>query len=448
MINETVILLLPRCEDCSEHRLSKYVSDYSELITRLYLNFYKPLQKVFSKVIPYDYTKRMTEIGVKGINEEIIALVRKEHPKYVLWLSAAYEFQESTFASIRKESSIVVGWFGDDEYRFDDYSKWWIPYLDYCLTLDIEAVPKYKALGARVIQTFSFEGIPISRDWSNIEERYDVSFVGSKAKPLREQYINELKNRNIPVHLFGSGWEGYVPFEEMMDIFGTSKINLNFSRATSNRMGIKGRIPLVCLAGGFLLTEYVPGIENYFEIDREIVCFKTAEEMIDKVTYYLNHDEERRAIAQAGWKRATSEYTPFHMLSKVFGEIEADIAAKDKKSHPHPQELKMPRWIRKIPSRYYFQWGRAFLETNYKGLWKDALALSLVYNPFNIGARYYSIISLFPPFMRPPLFKLYKPYRAAEELYMSSRIKLLCWADSVPYLRNMKRSVARRFYYT
>jgi len=46
--------------------------------------------------------------------------------------------------------------------------------------------------------------------------------------------------------------------------------------------------------------------------------------MIDKITYYLDHDEERQAIAQAGWKRATGEYTSFHIMSRVFCEIEED----------------------------------------------------------------------------------------------------------------------------
>ncbi len=302
MINETIALLLPRFENCSEHRFSKYVSDYSELIERLYHYRYEPLQKIFAKVIPYDYTKRMFEIGVKGSNQEIVELVRKERPKYVLWLSAAYEFLPSTFESIREEGSIVVGWFVDDEYRFDNYSKWWIPHLDYCITFDPEAVPKYEMLGARVVKVTFCEGIPVDYDWSNIEEKYDVSFVGSlQSKPSREQYINELKNRNISVHLFGEGGGWYVSFGEMVDIFGASKINLNFAGVTgSNRLAIKGRITEVCLAGGFLLMEYVSGIENYFEIDREIVCFHNTEELIDKVIYYLNHDEERRAIAQAG----------------------------------------------------------------------------------------------------------------------------------------------------
>ena len=394
MINDTIILL-SRLEDCSGHRLSKHFSDRLAHYFPHRVNFYEPLLKIFSKVIPYDFTKRTTEIGVRGVNEEIIELVRKEHPKYVLWIPARYEFQESTFDAIRKEGSKLVAFFGDDEFKFDDYSKWWAPHLDYCITLDIEAVPKYRALGARVIQTLHGSGIPVNVNWSNMREKYDVSFVGSIAKPGREQYINELRKRKIPVHLIIKEWGELIPYQEMIDTFGDSRINLNFSRTShGDRMGLKGRITEICLAGGFLLTEYAPGIENYFEIDKEIACFHNTEEMIDKVNYYLDHDEERRAIAQAGWKRATSEYTPFHMFSRVFGEIEEYIAWEGERSHP--QELRMPMGIRRRFSAYYSNWLKAFSLENYQDLSKDAFTLSISYNPFNIWAWCYYIASFLP----------------------------------------------------
>jgi hypothetical protein len=190
--------------------------------------------------------------------------------------------------------------------------------------------------------------------------------------------------------------------------------------------------------------EYVPGIENYFVVDKEIVCFKNAEEMIDKVIYYLNHDEQRRAIAQAGWKRAINEYTPFHMFSRIFGEIEKDIGAEDREDNPHPQELRMPRQIRKIFSNYYLGWGIAFSAENYKGLWRDAFALSISYCPFNVWAWLYHVTGFFPSFVRSALIRLYRAIMAEKKL----RTRLLCWADSVPYLREIKRSIARRFYYT
>ena len=450
MINQTAVLLSPS-EDYSNHILAKHVKASMGGGHPFDLYCIEPLQKVFSNIIVYDYVKRMTEIGVKTVNKEIIDLVRKEHPKYVIWPSVMYEFLESTAALIRQEGNIVVGIFFDDASRFDEYSKYWIPHLDYCVTHTIEAVPKYRELGARVIHTLGCHSIPLARDWSSIEEKYTVSFVG-KRKFDRAQYINEIQERNLPVALFGLGWERYggryVPFEEMLDIFKTSKINLNFSRTHYNKLEWKGKLLQICTAGGFLLTEYVPGIENYFDMDKEIVCFHDAEEMIEKITYYLAHDEERRAIARAGWERATGEYTPFHMHSRIFGEIEKDLAARGRQTNVQPQAVKMPIQMRKRFSDYYFRWGMALAVENYQGLWKDSVELSISYNPFNIGAWLYHIVGFLPSFMRPALFRLYKSYTESKKLYKRLRNKTLYWADSAPYLKDLKRSIARRYYHT
>jgi spore maturation protein CgeB len=399
-MKETVLLLTP-LEDCSKHRLSKHVGQYLVVTTRFDLYFYEPLKKIFSNVVVYDYMKRLTEIGPNAVNKEVVELVRKEHPQYVLWLSAFYEFRESTFMAIRKEAVVVIGWFSDDEWRFDDYSKWWIPYLDYCVTNDINTVPKYRELGARAIQAY-YTGIAVDRDWSEIHEKYDVSFVGRKYSD-REQYINELMKRNIKVYVVGKEWDGakYASFEEMIDIFATSKINLNFS---SMQKQIKARIFEVCLAGGFLLTEYVPSIENYFEIGKEIVCFKNAEEMIDRIDYYLAHDKERRAIARAGWDKATKEYSNSRMLGKVFKEIEGDLAATRRQATP--LKINTSRIMKEKLSDYYLNWGRALSLENYKGLWKDTLALSISYNPLNIRAWNHYIIGFLPYPIRIAIMKL------------------------------------------
>jgi spore maturation protein CgeB len=396
MINETIILLSPY-EDCSKHRLAKHVG-YLKVAVPFDVCFYQPLKRVFSRVVLYDYLKRMVEVGVRGVNEEIIELVGKEHPKYVLWLAFGeyYEIQESTFDTIRREGAKVVGWFFDDEVRFDYYSKWWIPHLDYFITNDIEAVPKYGQLGAHAIFTITDTWDSVERDWSEVEEKHEVSFVGSLHAD-REQYLKILKTKGILVNLSGTAKKRWVSYEEMMDIFATSKVNLNFSKTYAYmKFGIKGRIFKVCLAGGFLLTEYTPGIENFFKIGEEIVCFQSPEEMVDKINYYLNHDDERQAIAQAGWQRANKEYTAFHIMSRVFQEIEEHSA----ESQSRPKELTMPVSVRKRVSEFYRMWGGAFLVTNHKGLWKDALSLSLSYNPSNLRARLAYAIGSLPLLMR------------------------------------------------
>lgn len=399
-INETVVVSIP-LKDYSKHKLAKHIPF---ILKRSYrssydLYYYEPLKKIFSNVIVYDYMRRMIEVGV-DVNKEIIDIVRKEHPKYFIHVFSRHEFTESTLNAIRNEGTVVVGIFFDDEFLFDMYTKYWIPYVDYCITNDIKAIPKYKKLGARVVHTLPCNGVPVEKDWNNANEKYDVSFVGVR-RNRREQYINELRKRGISVHTFGRGWDsGFISFKEMIDIFSSSKISLNFAETYDDKLNIrtgwKGRVLEVCMAGGFLLTDYIPGMEDFFEIGKEVVCFSDLNDMIQKAEYYLSHEKERLTIAKAGWKRAVNNHTPYHMLNRAFNKIEKDlkINGRQEKNIVGP-EMKM----RKDFSNFYFLWSWALSMENYK-TWKDLLHLSIKYNPFNLIAWLYYFVGLFPYVLR------------------------------------------------
>lgn len=401
-----VVLLSPFERFSAKDEILKYM-DYLNPNVNFNVGFYQPLQRVFGKVVLYDYLKRMTEIGVKGINQEIIDLVKREHPKYVLWVALGnyYEVKESTFDAIRKNGVKIVGWFFDDDTRFDAYSKWLISHIDYFVTNDFEAVMKYRELGAWATRAIC-TGFPVARDWTNIKERYEVSFVGTKFAD-REQYIGALNRNGIRVELFGIGFSKFVSYDEMINIFVSSKINLNFAKSDEHgimKPTIKARIFEVCLSGGFLLTEYFPSIEDYFKIDKEVVCFRNSEEMVDRVAYYLDHDNERWAIAKAGWERATSEYTSSQIMSKVFREIEEN--SKDQRSKP--KQLRMPVAMCHKVSDFYCDWGITFSMINKSRLSRDSLISAISYNVLNMRAWYHYVISFSPHSLKVRIIRYYR----------------------------------------
>lgn len=62
-------------------------------------------------------------------------------------------------------------------------------------------------------------------------------------------------------------------------------------------------------AGGFVLSTYCPETAELFKEDKEIVFFRTPEELLDKVEFYLTHEEERRQVARAGHEKVINCYT-------------------------------------------------------------------------------------------------------------------------------------------
>jgi len=282
--------------------------------------FVQPLRQVFSEVMVYDLWKKYAKIGVKNSNKEILNIVFEHRPKYLLWPSMMYEIMESTFQKIRNQGTLVVGWFFDDEIRFDNYSKYWIPFLDYCFTNFKDSIPKYEKYGIPVMHMVLGANPDVFKKIIDVDLEYDVTFVGRKFGQ-KGIWIKDISTNDISVQMFGRGWpNGYLTTEEMVKTFNASKINLNFSESYNQQYGpqIKNRLFEVCMAGGFLLCEYTPGIEDYFIIDNEIVCFKSIDEAILKIKYYLNHEVERKLIAHRGWERAQADYTQTANLNKPF----------------------------------------------------------------------------------------------------------------------------------
>ncbi len=409
IIDETILVLA--ITDCRNHKLAKYPGVDCRCNLDFDKNITEPLKKTFSDIIRYDFLKRYLEVGVKATNQEILDIVREERPKYVLWPSMSYEIQERTFREIRKQGAIVIGWFFDDECRFDDYSKWWVPYLNYVLTCDRESVKRYEELGGRALFLLVYSN-PEFFKRLDLPKKYDVSFVGTNIAN-RQELTDTLKNKGVLVRTFGGGWSsGYVSFDEMVKIHNQSKINLAFmqSYGENTRPAMKCKIFDICMCGGFLICEYIPGIKEFYKIDKEIVCFRDTEEAADKIKYYLSHESERERIAQAGWERAHREHTMAKRLHGVFEEIEKDVGTKAYRAQPSPEILEMPQQIRKLRSTYHLNWARALLLENYEDLWKDELDLSLAHNPSDRKARYLYAVGHFPPLVRPWLIRLWETW--------------------------------------
>lgn len=109
-------------------------------------------------------------------------------------------------------------------------------------------------------------------------------------------------------------------------VYAASKINLNISLK-----GIEGgtpqRIMDIMGAGGFVLTNYCAETAELFIEDQEIVMFRTPEELVEKVDYYLAHDSEREKIAKRGYEKVMACYTYENKLSELIAWITEENSA-------------------------------------------------------------------------------------------------------------------------
>lgn len=62
-------------------------------------------------------------------------------------------------------------------------------------------------------------------------------------------------------------------------------------------------------AGAFQMLDWRPGLSQLFEDGKELVSFKSISDLKQKIDYWLPRQDERRAIAEAGMRRAHAEHT-------------------------------------------------------------------------------------------------------------------------------------------
>lgn len=82
--------------------------------------------------------------------------------------------------------------------------------------------------------------------------------------------------------------------------------------------GLNARAFEIAGCGGFQLITYSEAVARHFEPGKEIETFRNLAELHDKVCYYLKHEDARRAIAEAGQRRAHNEHTYEHRLREMF----------------------------------------------------------------------------------------------------------------------------------
>ena len=107
---------------------------------------------------------------------------------------------------------------------------------------------------------------------------------------------------------------------EMPKVFACSKINLN----PTLRM-IQTGIPLrafdIMASGGFLMSNYQEELMEYFENEEDMVIYESIEDALDKIKFYLSHEELRSKIAENGRRKTLEEHSLQECMEKILNVV-------------------------------------------------------------------------------------------------------------------------------
>ena len=69
--------------------------------------------------------------------------------------------------------------------------------------------------------------------------------------------------------------------------------------------------------GGFCLTNYQEELADYFVEGRDLEVFRDIDELMDKVAYYLKHEDKRIRIAMSGYRKVKESHGYYNRLEKM-----------------------------------------------------------------------------------------------------------------------------------
>lgn len=163
-------------------------------------------------------------------------------------------------------------------------------------------------------------------------KKYNAVFVGGISKhhnKIIETFEYLVKN-NIPVDFWGYGFKnrflgssihdkyhGEAWALDMYNIFYNAKISINRHIDVAENYANNLRLYESTGVGTMLITDYKDNLNELFELGREIETYKSKEELLEKINYYFNHEEERKKIAKAGQERTLREHTYFCRMQEL-----------------------------------------------------------------------------------------------------------------------------------
>jgi hypothetical protein len=153
--------------------------------------------------------------------------------------------------------------------------------------------------------------------------RHEVVFVGQLGGlPHRPgNAVVEAAAQEIPIDVWGAGvedWPAESPFRtrhhgvawgiDMFAILAGARIAINRHIDASKGYANNMRLFEATGMGTLLLTDELAGLAELFVPGREVVTYAGADELVDRVTWYLAREEERAAVAAAGQRRTLRDH--------------------------------------------------------------------------------------------------------------------------------------------
>jgi hypothetical protein len=287
---------------------------------------------------------------VRRLAEGLIFEARRYKPD-VVWIDQGLCVRAEALKQVRADTRAFLVHYTPDPMNAPGFSnlvfRKAIPQYDVCITNKGRDVDAYMQSGAkRTLVSIRGYDPRINRPMvlsSTDTKKYgcDVFFAGHRLEERARSLAHLVGRLDCRINLYGRKWEegstgpvlgplcrGWIGQEEYNMAMNAAKICLGF---LSRHVGdtVTGRSVEIPASGSFMLAERTDDHLAWFEEDKEAAYFESDDELVDKVRFYLAHDELRKKIARAGYEKVKRlGLTWRDILSRRIAEIETLMAER------------------------------------------------------------------------------------------------------------------------
>jgi spore maturation protein CgeB len=269
----------------------------------------------------------------KHFNNAILSMCKKE--KFdILFTTKGTTISGEILQRLRDGGTRSVNWWLES--MLHPLYKSWVnthfDHFDHFLAIDSEGADDLSKLARFTKVTYvpmavdpsGYLGTASNQDEKNRYE-CDVCFVGA-LYPERETLLKTITSAGVDLKIFGwSNWKnsslapyyhGPLSAHETAKVYTCSKVSVN-SNIKPSRSSVNFKTFEIPASGGFQLTDDQADLSSLFIEGKEVAVYRSADDVRDKVVYYLNHETERSAIAKAGHERVLRDHTIEKRIGKI-----------------------------------------------------------------------------------------------------------------------------------
>jgi spore maturation protein CgeB len=294
---------------------------------------FEPYWQFGGKYGGYLFRKLRWGPSLNRLNRDLLKACQDLKPDMV-WIGKGVWVRPGTLAGMKKEGAKIVHYTPDPAFHsvhhVSRHFEACAHLYDLVVTTKDYELEAYRRKGFQNVlfqhagyDRYIHRKMEIKADEKALYEN-DVVFIG-RWEPNREATLAKIRALGVRLAFWGPNFDKASDSALLQSSFkGPWIVGENYAKAMSGT-----KIALCFLSqqypdqstqrsfeipacGPLMLAQRTPEHLGLFAEGKEAAYFSNEEEMLGKIRYYIDHEPERKAIAQAGWERCLKSGHSYH----------------------------------------------------------------------------------------------------------------------------------------